>query len=113
MKAILLLLVTPGTILVTTAILTTPLESQAVKQHTRYEKFIPRSGARPEGAAQPFGPQANAPEAKTGFDNLTNGFAPQGPPFEEINKDNVVPLRSFNDSRFVFEQVDTRESGLG
>jgi CxxC motif-containing protein (DUF1111 family) len=114
MKTTLVLSIILGTILVTTAVLTTPLESQSpVKQHTRYEKFIPRSGARPEGPAQPFGPQANAPEAKTGFDNLTNGFAPQGPPFEEINEDNVVPLRSFNDARFVFEEVETIEEGLG
>ena len=40
-----------------------------------------------------------AAEAPTGFDNLTNGFDPQGPDFEELNEENVVPLRSFNDNR--------------
>ena len=114
MKSTLLLSIGLGTILVTTAVLTTPLESQSpVKQHTRYEKFIPRSGARPEGPARPFGVRAGAPEAKTGFDNLTNGAAPQGPPFESLNEDNVVPLRSFNDGRFVFEEIESVAEGLG
>jgi CxxC motif-containing protein (DUF1111 family) len=57
--------------------------------------------------------RAGAPEAKTGFDNLTNGYFPQGPPFESLNEDNVVPLRSFNDGRFVFEEVETVADGLG
>ena len=114
MKSTLLVLIGLGTIVVITAVLTTPLESQSpVKQHTRYEKFIPRSGARPEGPARPFGVRAGAPEAKTGFDNLTNGYFPQGPPFDSLNKDNVVPLRSFNDGRFVFEEVETVAEGLG
>jgi hypothetical protein len=51
-------------------------------------------------------------EAPTGFDNLTNGFIRQGPPFESINE-NVVPQRSMNDSRFVFEEVETVVDGLG
>src|SRR5437667_7296930 len=51
-----------------------------------------------------FTPPAEAP---TGFDNLTNGFLPQGPDFNTINEDNVVALRSFNDNRFVFEEVET------
>ncbi len=46
-------------------------------------------------------------EAPTGFDNLTNGIDPQGPAFESSNEDNVVPLRSFNDNRFIFEEVET------
>ena len=52
-------------------------------------------------------------EAPTGFDNRTNGFLPQGPAFETINEDNVVPLRSFNDNRFIFEEVETVADGLG
>ncbi len=48
-----------------------------------------------------------------GFDNLTNGFAVQGPPFNTIDKSNVIPDRSFNDGRFVFEEVETLEEGLG
>ena len=52
-------------------------------------------------------------EAPTGFDNETNGFLPQGPPFDSIDEDNVVPLRSFNDNRFIFEEVEVVADGLG
>ena len=52
-------------------------------------------------------------EAPTGFDNRTNGFDPQGPPYDSIDEDSVVPLRSFNDNRFVFEEAETIEDGLG
>jgi CxxC motif-containing protein (DUF1111 family) len=52
-------------------------------------------------------------EAATGFDNQTNGFDRQGPPFETLDEDNVEPLRSFNDNRFIFEEVETIPDGLG
>ena len=52
-------------------------------------------------------------EAPTGFDNLTNGFSPQGPAFDTLDEDNVVPLQSFNDNRFIFEEVETTADGLG
>jgi CxxC motif-containing protein (DUF1111 family) len=52
-------------------------------------------------------------EAPTGFDDQTNGFDRQGPPFESIDEDNVVPLRSFNDNRFIFEEVELIADGLG
>ena len=52
-------------------------------------------------------------EALAGFDNRTNGFNWQGPPYEWLNEDNVVPLRSFNDNRFIFEEVETVDDGLG
>ncbi|HEY5806482.1 MAG TPA: di-heme oxidoredictase family protein [Povalibacter sp.] len=52
-------------------------------------------------------------EAPTGFDNRTNGFNVQGPAFDTINEDTVVPLRSFNDNRFIFEEVETNADGLG
>jgi CxxC motif-containing protein (DUF1111 family) len=52
-------------------------------------------------------------EAPTGFDNETNGFSEQGPDFEDIDEDTVVPLRSFNDNRFIFEESETIEDGLG
>ena len=52
-------------------------------------------------------------EAPSGFDNLTNGFNEQGPAFDSINEDTVVPLRSFNDNRFIFEEVETIGDGLG
>lgn len=54
-----------------------------------------------------------AMEAPTGFDNQTNGFLEQGPPFETINENNAVKLRSFNDDRFVFEEVESVADGLG
>lgn len=52
-------------------------------------------------------------EAPTGFDNLTNGYLPQGPDFDAIDEDTVSPLASFNDARFVFEEAETAEDGLG
>jgi CxxC motif-containing protein (DUF1111 family) len=52
-------------------------------------------------------------EAVTGFDNRTNGFLRQGPRFNLLNEGNVVPLRSFNDARFVFEEVEGNADGLG
>ena len=58
-------------------------------------------------------PAPRTTEAPTGFDNVTNGFLPQGPSFETIDEDNVVPLRSFNDNRFIFEEVEVVADGLG
>jgi CxxC motif-containing protein (DUF1111 family) len=55
-------------------------------------------------------PPTNAP---TGFDNLTNGMDPQGPAYDTLNEDTVVPLRSFNDNRFIFEETETVGDGLG
>jgi CxxC motif-containing protein (DUF1111 family) len=52
-------------------------------------------------------------EAATGFDNRTNGFSPQGPDYENLDEDNVVPLRSFNDNRFIFEEAEGIDDGLG
>jgi CxxC motif-containing protein (DUF1111 family) len=52
-------------------------------------------------------------EAPTGFDNKTNGFLPQGPSFDSLTAATVVALRSFNDDRFIFEEVETVADGLG
>ena len=52
-------------------------------------------------------------EAATGHDNLTNGYLVQGPPFDTIDEDNVVALASFNDNRFIFEEVEGVDDGLG
>ena len=46
-------------------------------------------------------PQPRVTEAPTGFDNLTTGFLPPGPAFDTSDEDTVVPLRSFNDNRFI------------
>src|SRR5713101_1921292 len=88
------------------AVLTSSITGQAPRKMTLQERFTPRKGAAAEGPARFFsmpggnstvGNQRNAHEALTGFDNLTNGFTIQGPDFDTINEDNVVPLRSFND----------------
>ena len=52
-------------------------------------------------------------EAPAGFDNRTNGFDNQGPAFDSLTEDTVVALRSFNDNRFVFEEVEKISDGLG
>jgi CxxC motif-containing protein (DUF1111 family) len=62
------------------------------------------------GEGSPTGSLREAPAA---FDNRTNGFDPQGPAFNTIDEDTVVPLRSFNDNRFIFEEVEGVADGLG
>ena len=57
--------------------------------------------------------QGPATEAPTGFDNLTNGLDPQGPSYDTLDESHSVALRSFNDNRFVFEEVETAREGLG
>jgi CxxC motif-containing protein (DUF1111 family) len=52
-------------------------------------------------------------EAPTGFDNRTNGFLRQGPAFDTLDEDTVEPNRSFNDNRFIFEEVEVLADGLG
>ncbi len=59
------------------------------------------------------GKKGNPDEAATGFDNLTNGFDLQGSPFESLTAESTVALRSFNDNRFVFEEIETTADGLG
>jgi CxxC motif-containing protein (DUF1111 family) len=56
---------------------------------------------------------ARLSEAPAGFDNRTNGFNVQGPDFDSLDEDNVEPLRSFNDNRFIFEEVEGVADGLG
>src|SRR5688572_5812264 len=58
-------------------------------------------------------PPPGAEDAPTGFDNKTNGFLSQGPSFESLTAVNVVPLRSFNDNRFIFEEIEQVADGLG
>jgi CxxC motif-containing protein (DUF1111 family) len=66
-----------------------------------------------EGGLPTFADASNLTEALTGFDNVTNGFNVQGPPFDAIEEDTVNPLASFNDNRFVFEEVEKNADGLG
>ena len=112
----------PGTLILIAAVCVGPAQAKLPLRKTKAERFLSTSGPRPEGPAKWFYiegitvPVNNSPAslpALTGFDNLTNGFADQGPDFDTINKDNVIPTRSFNDGRFVFEESETQDSGLG
>jgi CxxC motif-containing protein (DUF1111 family) len=78
-------------------------ESSAVEAPAVGTQVVPGEGS-PSGFLR---------EAPAAFDNRTNGFDPQGPTFDTINGDNVVPLRSFNDNRFIFEEVEFVADGLG
>ena len=88
---------------------------------TRAERFRPTRGAQFEGPSGGFDRPgrktrpdgSRITEAPAGFDNLTNGYLPQGPAFDKINAANVVALRSFNDNRFIFEEVETVADGVG
>ena len=75
------------------------------------ERFRPTAPVEPEDPTA--GVAHNGKEAPAGFDNVTNGFSVQGPDFETLNEDNVVPGRSFNDNRFIFEEVEGADDGLG
>lgn len=81
---------------------------------TRDQRFQHNGIVAPEGPAGTFGARAaGGREAMTGYDNLTNGFLKQGPDYDTITEENVQPLRSFNEGRFVFEEVEGVNQGLG
>lgn len=87
---------------------------------TRRERFshngVIENEVSPAGQAAggiPGNTKGNATEAPTGFDNLTNGYTEQGPAFETLNEDTAVALRSHNDNRFIFEEVETVADGVG
>ena len=87
------------------------LASLAHSADNRSERFQ-HSGRTQDEGGEDLSRERYA-EAPTGFDNRTNGFSPQGPPFDTLDEDNVEPLRSFNDNRFIFEEVETTADGLG
>ena len=96
------------------------LPGSGLADDARMERFRVTSPAHPEvllsKGASPAGldaMQVTISEALTGFDNRTNGFSFQGPPFDSLDDDNVVPRRSFNDNRFIFEEVEAVADGLG
>ena len=99
------------TALLAVAVALTFLASLAHSADNRSEQFQHSGRTQGEGGGDPSREQFT--EAPTGFDDHTNGFSPQGPDFETIDEDNVVPLRSFNDNRFIFEEVETAADGLG
>ena len=57
------------------------------------------------------GPGDSPTEAPTGFDGKTNGLVEQGEPLEEGEE--PVPLRSFEDDKAIFEELETIQDGLG
>jgi CxxC motif-containing protein (DUF1111 family) len=110
------------------AISTLTIAQTAAVPNAEHHRFTPNTlRVEPEVAdgaieAPTAGTQAVSPEpissgffreAPAAFDNRTNGFDIQGPPFDSIDEDTVVPLRSFNDNRFIFEEVETVADGLG
>lgn len=86
-------------------------ERSAATGQNRRERFRHNGTFDNETASPP--PGSRALEAPTGFDNLTNGFTVQGPSFDTLTADTVVPRRSFNDDRFIFEEAETAVDGLG
>src|SRR5215831_16342514 len=92
------------------------LQNQSVFSHgrqSRAERFRQSGAIADEDHPTGGDPKSDATEAPTGFDNLTNGFIDQGPPYDTLNEDTVVARRSFNDNRFIFEEVETVKDGLG
>src|SRR4029453_3199216 len=85
----------------------------SVKRQNRKNSFRQNGGIEDEDRSAIGEPRSDATEAPTGFDNSTNGFTEQGPSFETLNEDTVVALRSFNDNRFIFEEVENIQDGLG
>ena len=83
----------------------------ATTQATNGGDVIPFGATVPDEG--PAGGGASPRQAPTGFDNETNGMDPQGDEYDTIDEDSVVPLRSFNDNRFIFEEVETADDGLG
>ena len=84
-----------------------PVDSNTRDQNRRH-RFTPDSGTVDDEDGQPNGPVEEAP---SGFDNQTNGFDPQGPDFAAMRE--AVALRSFNDNRFIFEEIENAADGLG
>ena len=82
-------------------------------RQSRAERFRHSGVIWDEDRSAGSDPRSDATEAPTGFDNLTNGFIEQGPPYETLNAGNVVARRSFNDNRFIFEEFETIQDGLG
>jgi CxxC motif-containing protein (DUF1111 family) len=94
-------------------LLAAALAEPAAAQHPRREDRFRHDGRVEPEAPAASGASADASEAPAGFDGETNGYLEQGPPFDELDEDSVVALRSFNDNRFIFEEVEGADDGLG
>lgn len=92
-------------------------ETEAAELRSRFDSKTRRERFTRRGTIDfeyRFGDTRRRPtEAPTGFDNRTNGYLKQGPDFETINEDNVQARASFNDNRFIFEEVESVGDGLG
>jgi CxxC motif-containing protein (DUF1111 family) len=99
-------------LLTTTALVGVAVTGNANAQ-TRRERFRLGSGSTDTEELATRPPASRFTEAPTGFDNVTNGYLPQGPDFATLEEDAVVALRSFNDNRFIFEEVEVVADGLG
>ena len=91
-------------------------ESTAIEKRSRFDNKTRRERLTHRGAIdlELGGDRRRRPtEAPTGFDNETNGYLEQGPDFDTINEDNVRALASFNDNRFIFEEMEQIDDGLG
>jgi CxxC motif-containing protein (DUF1111 family) len=84
--------------------------SPAARDQARRVRFTHEGGVARETGPQPSTPAIEAP---AGYDALTNGYDIQGPPYDTLIDANVVGLRSYNENRFIFEEVDTIARGLG
>src|SRR5262245_52895106 len=91
------------------------LDTSGPEANATRQRLLSNDGAiDPETPAGPTTLAAAAiAEAPAAFDNKTNGFDPQGPDYDSIDEDSVAPLASFNDNRFVFEEFETVDEGLG
>ncbi len=116
MKSYKLFVLTPAAAtLLSLGVLTLSVEGQSGSgtNQTRRERFRHNGAIEAEDQADSGVARNGTTEAPTGFDSLTNGFTVQGPRFDTLNEDNVVPLRSFNDNRFIFEEAESVADGLG
>jgi CxxC motif-containing protein (DUF1111 family) len=110
-KLIVLIMLIPA--LAGLLILQTQTVSSQANRQNRGDRFRHNGVIEDEDQSALGDRRSDATEAPHGFDDLTNGFGEQGPPFETLNEDTVVALRSFNDNRFIFEEVEKIQDGLG
>jgi CxxC motif-containing protein (DUF1111 family) len=92
---------------------TVAFHANAQAQRERFRINGQLQDEQPAADARTTRPVPRLTEALTGFDNLTNGFLPQGPDYATLDEGGAVPLRSFNDDRFLFEEVEVVSDGLG
>jgi CxxC motif-containing protein (DUF1111 family) len=95
-----------------------PIDGKTRRERFSHNGFIENEDAssinngQGRNAAQDEG-RSTATEAPTGYDNLTNGYTEQGPPFGTLNGETAVAGRSHNDNRFIFEEFETEADGVG